>query len=136
MGPQALSVKDAIGTGLHAVFSYRPRTAEDDARIDELISKMAPDKEGPWHAQPFAALPVGEQAQVLLMRALISKAAFIILDEPFAGMNEAMVENAKRYLREELDDAQAVVFVTHWEEELPWPRPKSLQLSNGAARET
>jgi len=125
---RGMTVRESIATGLHSTFSYRPRTAEDDARIDALLAKLGPER---WSGdaarsserfaeETFARLPAAEQALVLLMRALVAKAPLVILDEAFAGMNEEMVRVAKMYLREELEQTQAVIFVTHWEEEVPW----------------
>ncbi|KAG8975014.1 hypothetical protein FRB90_009651, partial [Tulasnella sp. 427] len=77
VGPQGLTVRDAIGTGQHAIFTYRPRTAEEDSRIDELVRALGPEgrwgkekKNAEWENELFATLPVGEQSLVLLMRAL------------------------------------------------------------------
>lgn len=140
MGPSGLTVRDAIGTGLHATFSYRPRSPEDEARIDTLLEKLGP--EFAWDASRsnvnyaktlFASLPAGEQSMVLLMRALVSGAKLVILDEAFSGMNDAMVDAAKRYLREDLRPDQAAVFVTHWDQEVPWADVKKIRLDNGEA---
>ncbi|KAF8706603.1 P-loop containing nucleoside triphosphate hydrolase protein, partial [Rhizoctonia solani] len=120
-----LSVRDAIGTGFDSTYAFRTRTTEEEARIDELIRafNFGAGKDG---EKEFALLSAGEQALVLLMRALVSKAPLLILDEPFAGMDDAMVENSKRYLLEKLEPYQAVVLVTHWAEEVPWP-PSAVQ---------
>ncbi|CAE6473154.1 unnamed protein product [Rhizoctonia solani] len=127
-----LSVRDAVGTGFDSTYAFRPRTKEEEARIDDLVNAFGfgvgknGDKE-------FTLLGAGEQALVLLMRALVSKAPLLILDEPFAGMDDAMVMRAKRYLSEELAPHQAVILVTHWAEEVPWPSNvvRQLQLKNG-----
>ncbi|KAI0090883.1 P-loop containing nucleoside triphosphate hydrolase protein [Irpex rosettiformis] len=71
----------------------------------------------------FVDLPGGEQSIVLLMRALVGRPPLVILDEAWAGMDEGMVEAAKLYLREDgLEDGQACIVVSHWEEEVPWGR--------------
>lgn len=54
------------------------------------------------------------------MRAFVGSPRLIILDEVFSGMDDQMVALARKYLREELTDRQAVIFVSHWEEEVPW----------------
>ncbi|KAG8907060.1 hypothetical protein FRB99_005437 [Tulasnella sp. 403] len=148
MGPQGLTVRDAIATGLHSTFAYRVRTPEEDARVDEILRDLGPEKwdydddgtsgtakrtQDTFAAQLFAALPMGEQSLVLLMRALVAKAPLIILDEAFAGMSENMVNVAKAYLRDALEERQAAVFITHWEEEVPWPDVKRLTLVDGMA---
>ncbi|CEL52614.1 putative ABC transporter ATP-binding protein C323,04 OS=Schizosaccharomyces pombe (strain 972 / ATCC 24843) GN=SPAC323.04 PE=3 SV=1 [Rhizoctonia solani AG-1 IB] len=127
-----LSVRDAIGTGFDSTYAFRPRTKDEEAQVDKLINAfgIGVGKDG---EKEFALLGAGEQALILLMRALVSKAPLLILDEPFAGMDDAMVVRAKRYLLGELEPYQAVVLVTHWAEEVPWPASvvQQLQLKDG-----
>ncbi|CAE7086087.1 unnamed protein product [Rhizoctonia solani] len=127
-----LSVRDAIGTGFDSTYAFRLRTKEEEARIDELIDAFGfgVGKDG---EKEFALLSAGEQALVLFMRALVSKASLLILDEPFAGMDDSTVTKTKRYLSEKLAPHQAVILVTHWDEEVPWPSTvvRQLQLKNG-----
>jgi ABC-type molybdenum transport system ATPase subunit/photorepair protein PhrA len=84
---------------------------------------------------PFTSLSPGEQRLVLLMRALVGRPPLILLDEAWSGMDDNMLAAVRRYLRGEvistgsgghvrtlqgIDATQAVVVVTHWEEEVPW----------------
>ncbi|ELU41996.1 ABC transporter domain-containing protein [Rhizoctonia solani AG-1 IA] len=75
-----LSVRDAISTGFDSTYAFRTRTTGEEARIDELIRafNFGVGKDG---EKEFALLGAGEQALVLLMRALVSKAPLLILDE-------------------------------------------------------
>jgi ABC-type molybdenum transport system ATPase subunit/photorepair protein PhrA len=75
-----LSVRDAIATGFDATYAFRPRTEVEEAQVDELVHTFGfgTGKEGD---KEFALLGAGEQALVLLMRALVSKAKLLILDE-------------------------------------------------------
>jgi len=138
-----LSVREAIATGFESTFSYRPRTQAMDERIDELLAELGPAAWGKgatvktqmkWDEQPFASLTPGEQSVALLLRALVNRPSLLILDEVFAGMDDKMVEVAKTYLRDRLDGKQAVVFVTHWEEEVPWDAVQRIMLGGGRAR--
>ncbi|KIK66246.1 hypothetical protein GYMLUDRAFT_38070 [Collybiopsis luxurians FD-317 M1] len=88
----------------------------------------------------FPSLPLPQQRMVLLMRALVGRAPLILLDEVWSGMDERMVTVAREYLRGDTDTHsssseggagavwggvgpdQAVVVITHWEEEVPWSR--------------
>ncbi|TDL22910.1 P-loop containing nucleoside triphosphate hydrolase protein [Rickenella mellea] len=139
LGPSALTVRDAIATGFESTFSYRPRCAEIDARIDEILRQLGPDQWGgdptAFDQRPFALLSPGEQSMVLLLRALVGRHPLLILDEVFAGMDSRMIEVAKAYLRDGLDAKQAVIFVTHWLEEVPWDShlTKFLRLDDGFA---
>ncbi|KAF9533359.1 P-loop containing nucleoside triphosphate hydrolase protein [Crepidotus variabilis] len=86
-------------------------------------------------SQSFSSLSPGEQRVVLLMRALVNRPPLVLLDEAWSGMDETLIGAARRYLRGEIklkgkggsalkirgvDDAQAVVVITHWDEEVPW----------------
>ena len=167
LGEGALSVRDAIATGFDGRYCYRKSSEVEDKRIDELLQHLGPARwstdlrDGErevttrnWESQLFASLPPGEQSMVLLMRALVGRAPLIVLDEPFAGMDSKMIAVAKKYLYppyphcavssdEEqqalgLDKKQAVVFVTHWEEEVPWSGNsgevfRSISIKNGMA---
>ena len=121
----ALTAREAIATGFESTFSYRPRTSAQDQEIDRLLSYFAPvlslsDGVAFDDNQPFGALPIGQQALILLLRAFAGSPKLIVLDEVFSGMNEQMVTLLTRYLREELTPQQAVIFVSHWEDEVPW----------------
>ncbi|QRV98368.1 ABC transporter [Ceratobasidium sp. AG-Ba] len=128
-----LTVRDAIATGFDATFAFRKRTAEEEARLDDITREFRFGT-GKGGDKEFALLDAGEQALVLLMRALVAKAPLLILDEPFAGMEDRAVETAKAYLLECLDPNQAVVLVTHWKEEVPWPAPivRQMELKHGS----
>ncbi|KIM36862.1 hypothetical protein M413DRAFT_13644 [Hebeloma cylindrosporum] len=70
----------------------------------------------------FSSLSPGEQRLVLLMRALVGRPPLVLLDEVWSGMDDMMIAAARRYLRADggADSRQAVVVITHWEDEVPW----------------
>ncbi|KAJ2918297.1 hypothetical protein MD484_g2088, partial [Candolleomyces efflorescens] len=81
----------------------------------------------------FPSLSQGEQRLVLLMRALVGRPPLVILDEVWAGMDERMIEAVKRYFNspspsEAFTHDQAVVVVTHWEDEVPWTKQQGLKV--------
>lgn len=112
-----------------------------DERIDHLLEKMGPSSWGAecsaadFDSKPFALLSPGEQSLVLLLRALVGKPPLLILEEPFAGMDSRMIAVVRDYLRTDVDPEQAVVFVTHWEEEVPWDTnvTRRIRLQDGVA---
>ncbi|KAF5354357.1 hypothetical protein D9758_010757 [Tetrapyrgos nigripes] len=78
-------------------------------------------KAKPFAERLFVDLSIGEKRMVLLMRALVSHAKLILLDEVWSGLDESMVRASRRYLRSGgVREDQAVVVITHWEEEVPW----------------
>ncbi|KAL0573153.1 hypothetical protein V5O48_008807 [Marasmius crinis-equi] len=87
----------------------------------------------------FVDLSVGEQRMVLLMRALVARPKLVLLDEVWSGMDEGMVEAARRYLRGDgIGRDQAAVVITHWEGEVPWGDAdgvKRFRLSQGQGSE-
>ncbi|KAJ3501817.1 hypothetical protein NMY22_g18793 [Coprinellus aureogranulatus] len=80
-------------------------------------------------SRPITSLTQGEQRVVLLMRALVGRPPLVILDEVWSGMDEGMVNAVKRYFKSgnAFGKHQAVVVVTHWEEEVPWTREEGLK---------
>lgn len=103
---------------------------------DEAALKEAQE----FSKRAFADLSPGEQSMVLLMRALVGRPPLVLLDEAWAGMDEGMVQAARTYLREGggLEDGQACIVVSHWEEEVPWGREdgvRRFRLEDGIGRE-
>lgn len=117
-GPSGLTVREAIGTGFESTYSYRAMNPDQHDKVNKILDafQVRPG----FDSLLFASLDGGEQSLVLLLRALVNSPPLLILDEVFAGMDDELVARAKWYLREKLDPRQAVVFVTHWEEEVPW----------------
>jgi len=116
------------------------------ARVDKILddlgpsawSDVGPNAKEEFANKLFASLTPGEQSLVLLMRALINEPKFLILDEAFSGMDERMVDVATRYLREKVGEEQSVVWVSHWEGEVPWgglDRVRRFVLEKGEGRE-
>ena len=78
----------------------------------------------------FSPISPGEQRLVLLMRALVGRPPLVLLDEAWSGMDDEMIAAARRYLRGDftvgtdgmagIGEDQAVVVITHWEDEVPW----------------
>ena len=124
LGPGALTSRDAIATGFDGTYAYRKRTEQEEKRLDEIIGALGPgETEGArvkWAETTFATLSAGEQSLILLMRALVASPPLVILDEAFAGMDSATILRCSENLRLLLGAHQAVVMVSHWEDEIPW----------------
>jgi ABC-type molybdenum transport system ATPase subunit/photorepair protein PhrA len=45
----------------------------------------------------------------------------LLLDEVWSGMDDGMIRAARAYLRADgVGEEQAVVVISHWEDEVPW----------------
>lgn len=119
------------GLGPHTWGSTREATQENPAKEPEIK----------FEDKLFSSLSAGEQSVVLLMRALVGRPELVILDEVWAGMDEGMIEAARRYLREGggVGAEQGVVVISHWEDEVPWSVEdgvRRFRLEDGVGRET
>jgi len=124
LGPGALTARDAIATGFDGTYAYRKRAEQEEERLDEIIGALGSGKNKEakikWAEGVFATLSPGEQSLVLFMRALVASPRLVILDEAFAGMDDATIIRCSEHLRLRLGAHQAVVMVSHWEDEIPW----------------
>jgi ABC-type molybdenum transport system ATPase subunit/photorepair protein PhrA len=149
-GPSGMSVWEAIGTGFEGVFVPLPgkgvganlpehKSIRDwrEERMWEVLENLGPSAWNPseyprelaaeFAQRKFTDLSVGEQRLVLLMRTLVGRPPIVLLDEVWSGMSEEMVIAAKKYLRERVGNDQAVVVITHWEDEVPWTLAEGLK---------
>jgi ABC-type multidrug transport system ATPase subunit len=145
-----MSVWEAIGTGFEGVFVPLPgngiganlpenKSLRDwrEERMWEVLENLGPSAWKPseyprelaaeFAQKKFTDLSVGEQRLVLLMRTLVGRLPIVLLDEVWSGMSEEMVSAAKKYLRERVGNDQAVVVITHWEDEVPWTQAEGLK---------
>ena len=79
----------------------------------------------------FKLISTGEQRLVLLIRALVKNAAVLLLDEPFQGLDEKIIERARILLDAILSPKHTFIFISHYEAEIPNCVDKRLELSAG-----
>ena len=85
-----------------------PSRDQREARIDELLSEFSI---GHLRETPAVALSGGERRRVEIARAIASRPNFILLDEPFAGIDPITVGDI-RSLVSHLKDRGIGVLVT------------------------
>ena len=99
-----------------AVSGLRLDRDERDRRIEEAVAGVGVDVFADRRA---LALSGGERARVCIARVLARRARVALLDEPFAGLDEAARETVRRRSLEDLrGHAGAVVLVTHDRDDL------------------
>jgi molybdate transport system ATP-binding protein len=125
---EPLSAAQTAATGFFDVLAYRPTTPEQDGAVRELFDHFGV---AALVGRPFARLSTGEQRLVLLIRALVKRPPALILDEPFQGLDAALIERLRAWLDERLLPDQTLIFVSHHAEEIPRTVNRRLRLEEG-----
>ena len=68
---------------------------------------------------PFGQLSTGQQRIILFIRSLIKKPPVLLLDEPFQGFDIHSVRKAKFLLDSILQTRDTMIFISHFEHEVP-----------------
>lgn len=95
-----LSIMEVVGVPRHARKS----------RLDELLMKF---QIGHISKSQGAALSGGERRRVEIARALIIKPKFLLLDEPFAGIDPVTVQEIQSIIGQLRDDGLGVLITDH-----------------------
>ena len=74
--------------------------------LEKLLEKEALDR-------PCRQLSGGMRRRVALVRAMEAQSAYVLLDEPFAGMDPETRKRAKRYIREK-QAGRTVIIADHF----------------------
>jgi len=69
--------------------------------------------------QKFLNLSTGEQRLTLILRALIKNPPLLLFDEPFQGLDDLTIYRFKYLLNEILTQRHALIFITHYDHEVP-----------------
>ena len=103
------------GEGFRSVLTLpKARNTQRQQQIDRIAkySKRFASLKAHLNA-PVANLSVGERRLLHVACTLISDTGIILLDEPFANLNEAAVEALQSLLRELADSGKAIVVIDH-----------------------
>ena len=107
-----LTVEEAVASGFDGIFTRRKLTPERRARVHQLLGLfvdvlVAHEQYSTGAAfgrvealaeSSFASLTHGSQALVLLLRAIVHRPQFVVLDEPFQGMSAKQSARAREFL--------------------------------------
>jgi heme exporter protein A len=120
----AAAAKAAIGFVSHATFLYGDLTVRENLKffgalfaLQRLEARIAASMElfrlGDRADMPVRKLSRGLQQRVSLARALLHEPRFLLLDEPFTGLDASSVDTLENLMRQLPAQGKAVVFSTH-----------------------
>ena len=120
----AAAARAAIGFVSHPTFLYGDLTVCENLKffgrlfaLPQLEKKIAAALElfrlGDRAGTPVRKLSRGLQQRVSLARAFLHEPQFLLLDEPFTGLDAATVDTLESLLRQLPAQGKAVVFSTH-----------------------
>ena len=118
------AAKAAIGFVSHATFLYGELTAQENLEFAGKLfglTPLAPRVAGVldlFHLRDRAKTPVrelsrGYQQRVSLARAFLHDPQFLLLDEPFTGLDAASTESLQDLMRRLQGQGKALIFSTH-----------------------
>jgi lipopolysaccharide export system ATP-binding protein len=112
--PQEPSVfrRLSVADNIMAILETRPRTngAQRDARLEELLEEL---HIGHVRDSLGLSLSGGERRRVEIARALAADPQFILLDEPFAGVDPLSVTDIQRIIKHLSDKGIGVLITDH-----------------------
>ena len=104
---RGLSVEDNIMAVLQVT---EPNKKERKRRLDELLEEF---KIGRLRKSPSIALSGGERRRCEIARALASRPAYMLLDEPFAGIDPIAINDIRTLVRHLTDRGIGVLITDH-----------------------
>ncbi len=104
---RGLSVEDNIMAVLEVT---EPSKKERKRRLDELLEEF---KIGRLRKSPSIALSGGERRRCEIARSLASKPAYMLLDEPFAGIDPIAIGDIRTLVRHLTDRGIGVLITDH-----------------------
>lgn len=123
-----LKVFDVIATGYIDKFVPKNDISEaEQQRIENLLEFYSIIK---LRDRKYLQLSSGEQRLILFLRSLVKDVDLLILDEPFQGFDNELIEQSKKLLDQNSKNT-TLIFVTHYESEIPSCVKNFLIINNG-----
>lgn len=128
-GIYSLNVLDNI---LLPTLLYHHRDRETVRRAEELMERL--DIASLRYAMP-AELSGGEMRRMAIARALVTKPAFVLADEPTGDLDDENTETVLRLLRETAEEGASVLLVTHETEAVNYAK-EVYRMNGGTLKKT
>jgi len=108
---------DVVLTGKNDNFEKVKNAQESDIQLVKKLFEYYGMSE--MENRRYEELSSGRQRLLFLFRALIKRPEFLLLDEPFQGFDFDMISKSKELLSHILSEFHTMIFITHFEDEIP-----------------
>ena len=129
--PARQSARQVAATGIHATIgNWHELSTQDLIQADDALRRIGAYA---FRNKRYGILSQGEKQRVMIARALVTRPALLILDEPCAGLDPG----ARERLLEDVDhlcanpDGPTLLLVSHHVEEIPTHATHALLLKDG-----
>ncbi|WP_317124675.1 ATP-binding cassette domain-containing protein [Pelobium manganitolerans] len=123
------TVWESVASGLYDSVGLFARLPYSKAKqVDETVEYFGLTD---CKNERLANLPLGKQRLVLLARTVIKNPELLILDEPCQGLDKAQTEYFNHLVSELSQHGMTIIYVGHFEAQLPKCLSKKLVLSHG-----
>ena len=117
---------DVVGSGFFDTVGLYRKCTEEQEKVAEYWMQIF----GVFHLKdrPFLQISTGEQRLVLLSRVFVKEPDLLILDEPLHGLDINNKQRVKKIIEDFCNDNKSLIYVTHYENEIPSVVDKRLVL--------
>lgn len=123
------TVWQSIASGFYdtiGLFQDIPHTKS--IQVDELVAYFGLTE---TKNEPLNVLPLGKQRLALLARTIIKNPELLILDEPCQGLDQQQTQHFNQLVDELCSNGMTLIYVGHFESQLPKSLTHRLVLSQG-----
>ncbi|WBW75164.1 mitochondrial ATPase [Schizosaccharomyces osmophilus] len=114
--PKEFTCREALLSAWSTTFTIPKETESRSKTISKILDELNIRK---FENTPLSQLPIGMQRFILFCRAIIKSPRLLVLDEPFQGVDTEYMHLAHKWLNKNLLPSQAMVIISHYEEEIP-----------------
>ncbi|EPX73862.1 ATPase [Schizosaccharomyces octosporus yFS286] len=114
--PKEFTCRETLLSAWSTTFTIPKETESRSKTIAKILDELNIRK---FENTPLSQLPMGMQRFILFCRAIIKSPRLLVLDEPFQGVDIEYMHLAHKWLNKNLLPSQAMVIISHYEEEIP-----------------
>ena len=121
-----LTAREVVLTGLWDAFTVKKAAPLDIERLEYFFIYFGLSD---ILEEPYIKLSTGQQRLLFLIRAFIKQAPVYLLDEPYQGLDEQSRLRAAHLLEVLIGESDTLIFISHFEDEIPASVEHRLELN-------